>query len=93
MMETGAHAIGCTVFAGGVGTPSSSAAMAELRPHGYAGTPSFLRILFREGGREAASTALADQALLSGELSAQPARLAGRARVRATSATPPPTWA
>ncbi|WP_119354454.1 phenylacetate--CoA ligase family protein [Azohydromonas sediminis] len=45
MMETGAHAIGCTVFAGGVGnTELQLQAMAELKPQAYAGTPSFLRI-------------------------------------------------
>jgi phenylacetate-CoA ligase len=45
MMETGAHAIGCTVFAGGVGnTELQLQAMQELRPDAYAGTPSFLRI-------------------------------------------------
>ncbi len=45
MMETGAEAIGCTVFAGGVGnTELQLQAMAELRPDAYAGTPSFLRI-------------------------------------------------
>jgi phenylacetate-CoA ligase len=45
MMETGAHAVGCTVFPGGVGnTELQLQAMAELRPQAYAGTPSFLRI-------------------------------------------------
>jgi phenylacetate-CoA ligase len=45
MIETGAHAIGCTVFPGGVGnTELQLQAMAELRPQGYVGTPSFLRI-------------------------------------------------
>jgi phenylacetate-CoA ligase len=45
MMETGAHAIGCTVFPGGVGnTELQLQAMRELRPVAYAGTPSFLRI-------------------------------------------------
>ena len=45
MMETGAHAIGCTVFPGGVGnTELQLQAMQELRPDAYAGTPSFLRI-------------------------------------------------
>ena len=45
MMETGAQAIGCTVFAGGVGnTELQLQAMQELRPDAYAGTPSFLRI-------------------------------------------------
>jgi phenylacetate-CoA ligase len=45
MMEGGAHRIGCTVFAGGVGnTELQLQAMDELKPEAYAGTPSFLRI-------------------------------------------------
>ena len=45
MMETGALAIGCTVFPGGVGnTELQLQAMLELRADAYAGTPSFLRI-------------------------------------------------
>ena len=45
MMETGLHAIGCTVFPGGVGnTELQLQAMADLRPQAYVGTPSFLRI-------------------------------------------------
>ena len=46
MMESGAHAIGCTVFPGGVGnTELQLQAIAELKPDGYIGTPSFLKIL------------------------------------------------
>ncbi len=46
MMETGAHALGCTVFAGGTGqTEQQVNAIAELRPAGYVGTPSFLKII------------------------------------------------
>jgi len=42
MMETGAHALGCTVFPGGIGqTEQQVQAMAELQPAGYIGTPSF----------------------------------------------------
>ena len=49
MMETGAAAIGCTVFPGGVGnTELQLQAMAELRPQAYAGTPSFLRIVLEK---------------------------------------------
>ncbi len=45
MMETGAHAIGCAVFPGGIGnTELQLQAMGELKPQAYAGTPSFLRI-------------------------------------------------
>ena len=38
MMESGAHALGCTVFAGGTGqTEQQVSAMAELAPAGYIG--------------------------------------------------------
>ncbi len=46
MMETGAHAVGCTVFPGGIGqTEQQVQAMAELRASGYIGTPSFLKLI------------------------------------------------
>ena len=46
MMESGAHALGCTVFPGGTGqTEQQVQAMAELKPAGYIGTPSFLKII------------------------------------------------
>ncbi|HWI81075.1 phenylacetate--CoA ligase family protein, partial [Ramlibacter sp.] len=49
MMESGAHAVGCTVFPAGVGqTEQQLQAIAELRPDAYTGTPSFLRILLEK---------------------------------------------
>jgi phenylacetate-CoA ligase len=46
MMESGAHALGCTVFAGGTGqTEQQVQTIAQLRPAGYIGTPSFLKII------------------------------------------------
>ena len=46
MMESGAHAVGCTTFPGGIGhTELQLQAVADLRPQGYIGTPSFLKIL------------------------------------------------
>ena len=46
MMETGAHAMGCTVFPGGTGqTEQQVQAMHDLQPAGYIGTPSFLKII------------------------------------------------
>ena len=46
MMESGAHALGCSVFPGGTGqTEQQVQAMAELKPAGYIGTPSFLKII------------------------------------------------
>ena len=68
MMETGAHAIGCTVFAGGVGnTELQLQAMQDLRPHGYAGTPSFLRILFEKAAEGGIALPSLSKALVSGE--------------------------
>jgi phenylacetate-CoA ligase len=55
LMESGAHAIGCSVFPAGVGqTEQQLQAIADLRPTAYLGTPSFLRILI-EKAREAGS--------------------------------------
>ena len=46
IMESGAHAVGCTVFPAGTGqTEQQLQAIAELKPQAYLGTPSFLRIL------------------------------------------------
>ncbi|MCV2217436.1 phenylacetate--CoA ligase family protein [Thauera sp. Sel9] len=49
MMETAAHALGCTVFPAGTGqTEQQLAAIADLQPNAYVGTPSFLRILLEK---------------------------------------------
>ena len=67
IMESGAHALGCTVIPGGVGnTEQQLAAVADLRPVAYAGTPSFLKILI-EKAAEAGQTLSITKALVSGE--------------------------
>jgi phenylacetate-CoA ligase len=67
MMETGAHALGCTVFPGGVGnTELQLQAIAELRPGGYAGTPSFLKILVDKAAESGQKLSIG-KALVSGE--------------------------
>lgn len=49
MMESGAAAVGCTVFPAGTGqTEQQVQAIATLRPSGYIGTPSFLRIILEK---------------------------------------------
>src|SRR3546814_12787111 len=49
MMETAAHALGCTVFPGGVGqTEQQVQAIADLAPPGYTGTPKIGREQCRE---------------------------------------------
>lgn len=46
MMESGAHAMGCSVFPAGTGqTEQQVQALSELQPAGYIGTPSFLKII------------------------------------------------
>ena len=68
MMETGAHAIGCTVFPGGTGqTEQQVQAMAELRPAGYIGTPSFLKLIVEKAQSLGVSLPSVRKALVSGE--------------------------
>ena len=68
MMESGAAALGCTVFPGGVGnTELQLQAMQELRPDGYCGTPSFLRILIERATETGITLPSLKRALLSGE--------------------------
>ncbi|HEY6982055.1 phenylacetate--CoA ligase family protein [Reyranella sp.] len=50
MMESALRALGCPVVPGGVGnTELQLDAIAAIRPVGYAGTPSFLKILLEKG--------------------------------------------
>ena len=68
MMETGAHALGCTVFPGGTGqTEQQVGAMSELRPAGYAGTPSFLKIILEKAADMGVALPSVKKALVSGE--------------------------
>lgn len=68
MMETGAHAIGCTVFPGGTGqTEQQVQAMAELRPAGYIGTPSFLKLIVEKAQSLSVPLPSVRKALVSGE--------------------------
>jgi phenylacetate-CoA ligase len=68
MVETAAHAIGCAVFPGGVGqTELQVQAIRDLRPAGYVGTPSFLKILLDKGAELHADTTSLRKAAVSGE--------------------------
>jgi phenylacetate-CoA ligase len=68
MMEGGALALGCTVFAGGVGnTELQLQAIAELRPQAYVGTPSFLRILVEKAQQSGADLGSLRKASVGGE--------------------------
>jgi phenylacetate-CoA ligase len=81
MMETGAHAIGCTVFPGGVGnTELQLQAMAELRAQAYAGTPSFLRIALEKADELGLALPALRKASVGGEAFPPALRDALRAR-------------
>lgn len=68
MMESGAHAIGCGVFAAGIGqTELQVAAIADLKPVAYAGTPSFLKILLEKAAELNTDTSSLQRAIVSGE--------------------------
>ncbi|HJW10818.1 MAG TPA: AMP-binding protein [Albitalea sp.] len=68
MMETGAHAIGCTVFPAGTGqTEQQVQAMAELRANGYIGTPSFLKLILDKAAALGVALPTLTKALVGGE--------------------------
>ncbi|MGI9135373.1 MAG: phenylacetate--CoA ligase family protein [Rhodoferax sp.] len=68
MMETGAHALGCSVFAGGTGqTEQQVQAMRDLQPAGYIGTPSFLKIIVEKAAEMGVALPSVKKAMFGGE--------------------------
>jgi phenylacetate-CoA ligase len=68
IMESGAHAVGCSVFPAGVGqTEQQLQAIAELRPQAYLGTPSFLRILVEKASQAGADISSLRKGMVGGE--------------------------
>jgi phenylacetate-CoA ligase len=68
MVDSGARAVGCAVFPAGTGqTELQAATIADLRPQGYAGTPSFLKILLEKGEELGADHSSLRKGLVSGE--------------------------
>ena len=68
MLESGAHALGCTVFRGGTGQSEQQVqTMADLKPQGYVGTPSFLRIILDKAAELGITLGSVTKALVSGE--------------------------
>ncbi|AKJ31499.1 phenylacetate--CoA ligase family protein [Caldimonas brevitalea] len=69
MMDSGARALGCTVFPGGVGnTELQLQAMHDLHPDAYAGTPGFLKIVLDKAAEQQQTLpASLCKALVSGE--------------------------
>ena len=68
MMETGAHALGCTVFPGGTGqTEQQVQVIEQLKPAGYIGTPSFLKIIVEKAAEMGVALPSLRKAMLGGE--------------------------
>ena len=68
MLESGARAIGCTVFPAGVGqTELQVQVIARLRPNAYVGTPSFLNILLDKAAELGQDVSSITKGLVSGE--------------------------
>ncbi|HPG60381.1 MAG TPA: AMP-binding protein [Casimicrobium sp.] len=68
IMDAGAVALGCTVFPAGVGnTEQQIAAMLDLQPTAYTGTPSFLRILLEKADELGTPITSLKRASVSGE--------------------------
>jgi phenylacetate-CoA ligase len=85
MVETGAQAVGCTVFPGGVGnTDLQLQALAELRADAYVGTPSFLRIVLEKADETGIALPALRKASVGGE--AFPAALRDLLRTRGIDA-------
>lgn len=67
MFENGARAIGCAVVPGGVGqTEQQAAAIAQLRPTAYVGTPDFLKALLEKGAEAGLDMSSIRRAMVSG---------------------------
>jgi phenylacetate-CoA ligase len=68
MLESGAHALGCPVFAAGIGqTELQVQTISLLKPSCYVGTPSFLNIILDKAIELAADVSCIEKALVSGE--------------------------
>jgi phenylacetate-CoA ligase len=81
MVESAAEALGCPVIPAGTGnTEQQLRAIADLKPVGYVGTPSFLKILLDRGGGEGCDTSSLKKALVGAE--ALPATLRAEFRRR-----------
>lgn len=68
IFEGGARKLGCAVFPGGVGqTEQQVQAMVDLKPDGYVGTPSFLKLIVDKADETGADISSLKKACVSGE--------------------------
>lgn len=75
MVDSGAHALGCTVIPAGVGqTELQVQTIGDLKPNGYVGTPSFLKIILEKADEMGVDVTSISKALVSGEALPGPLR-------------------
>ncbi len=75
MFETGLHRLGCAVIPGGVGqTELQARVIADLKPSGYVGTPSFLKLILEKCDELGTDASSLKRALVSGEAFLPPVR-------------------
>jgi phenylacetate-CoA ligase len=75
MFETGLHKLGCAVIPGGTGqTEMQARLIADLRPAGYVGTPSFLKALLEKAQELGTDWRSLRRAVVSGEAFLPPVR-------------------
>jgi phenylacetate-CoA ligase len=75
MFETGLHRLGCAVIPGGVGqTEMQARVIADLKPVGYVGTPSFLKLILEKCDELGTDSTSIRRALVSGEAFLPPVR-------------------
>ena len=68
MLDSGCHSLGCGVIAAGTGqTDMQVRTIHDLKPDGYVGTPSFLKVLIEKGRELGCDTGSINKALVSGE--------------------------
>ena len=75
MLDSGANALGCSVIPAGIGqTELQVQTIADLRPNGYVGTPSFLRIIQEKADELGSDVTSIEKALVTGEALPPPLR-------------------
>lgn len=68
MFDSGGQALGCAVVAAGPGqTEMQVQTIADIRPSGYTGTPSFLKMLLEKGDETGTDLSCISKALVTGE--------------------------
>jgi phenylacetate-CoA ligase len=81
MVESAAEVLGCPVIPAGTGqTEQQLRAIADLKPAGYVGTPSFLKILLDRGESQGVDISSLTKALVSAEAFPTPLRREFRGR-------------